>query len=280
MAAPSHPNAATVAIANTVASQPHAGTIGAPSHGDESLHFLRYFDTLFLIDDSTHMKRQWLDVSQLMQAIAPVCLRYDEDGIDMYFVNHRPTFYFPGISGVPKSGYNHIGKLHGEGSSKKDNAAGIFNSVKPGGGCKLGYRLNKILSWYIDQVKQDPKRAPLNVIVITAGVTDDDYHAVLADIAKQLDSIRAPEHQLGVQLFQIGDDEEAKKKFEHADDELHKKAGTRDMVDTMAWSGWPGSLSPDDMVKAVLGAVSKRMDKQQRRESFQPAPKHSAFDYD
>ncbi|OTA94138.1 hypothetical protein M434DRAFT_71848 [Hypoxylon sp. CO27-5] len=218
-----------------------AGVPQAPGvEHTELLSFLQYFETLFIIDDSSHMKRQWSDVSALIQAVAPICLKYDENGIDIYFINHRPTFYFPGMS--------------------RDSAQGIFRDVKPGGKCKLGARLKKILSWYIEQLKLDPQRPPLNVIVITAGITDDDFAGPLTDAARELDNMKAPLHQLGVMLFQLGDNEEARSKFEHADDEMWKKEGTRDIVDTVTWRGWPASFGSDDMVKAVLGAVSKKMD--------------------
>lgn len=236
-----------------------AGVPQAPGvEHTELLSFLQYFETLFIIDDSSHMKRQWSDVSALIQAVAPICLKYDENGIDIYFINHRPTFYFPGMS-VRKSGYNHIGQVHSD-TGKRDSAQGIFRDVKPGGKCKLGGRLKKILSWYIEQLKLDPKRPPLNVIVITAGITDDDFAGPLTDAARELDNMKAPLHQLGVMLFQLGDNEEARSKFEHADDEMWKKEGTRDIVDTVTWRGWPASFGSDDMVKAVLGAVSKKMD--------------------
>ncbi|KAI2604149.1 uncharacterized protein GGS25DRAFT_507099 [Hypoxylon fragiforme] len=238
-----------------------AGVPQAPgTEHTELLSFLKYFETLFVIDDSEHMERQWSDVSALIQAVAPVCLQYDDNGIDIYFVNHRPLFYFPGMS-VRKSGYNHIGQVHSEGEgADKVSAQGIFRKVKPGGRCKLGARLKKILSWYIEQLKVDPERAPLNVIVITAGVSSDDFAAPLLEIAKELDAMKAPEHQLGVMLFQLGDDEEARKKFEHADDHMWRASNTRDIVDTVAWRGWPAGFGSDDMVKAVLGAVSKKMD--------------------
>ncbi|KAI0850703.1 hypothetical protein F5Y00DRAFT_231849 [Daldinia vernicosa] len=236
-----------------------AGVPQAPgTEHTELLSFLQYFETLFLIDDSSNMKRQWSDVSALIQAVAPVCLKYDENGVDLYFINHRPMLYFPGMH-VRKSGYNHIGKVHSD-TGKRDSTQNIFQGVKPGGGCKLGARLKRILSWYIEQLKLDPQRAPLNVIVITAGISDDDFAKPLLEIAKELDSMNAPAHQLGVMLFQLGDNEEARKKFEHADDEMWKEARTRDIVDTVAWRGWPASFGSDDMVKAVLGAVSKKMD--------------------
>jgi hypothetical protein len=251
-------------------SMPDAGTIKVDEQAFASLNFLQYFDTLFLIDDSSNMKQQWGDVTALMQAITPVTLKYDENGIDIYFVNHTPRFYFPGM-GFRRSGYNNIGHLRTD-TGKRDSAEAIFRAVKPGGSCKLGSRLGKILSWYMDQLKADPQRAPLNVIVITAGIIDDDYQGVLVDVARELDTMHAPEHQLGVQLFQVGDNEKARAAFEHADDALWRQAGVRDIVDTAAWSGWPGNLTADDMVKVVLGSICKRLDDGKAEFTGKPLP--------
>ncbi|KAK9417347.1 putative VWFA domain-containing protein [Seiridium unicorne] len=239
---------------------------------EDALSFLQYFETMFIVDDSENMSRQWLDVSALMQAVAPTCLKYDENGIDIYFTNHRPLLYFPGMS-VRKSGYNHIGKVHND-SGKRDNAQAIFQSVKPGGKCKLGARLDKILSWYTAQLKEDPQRPPLNIIIITAGISSDDYTAPIVKAAKELDAMQAPAHQLGLMLFQLGDNEEVRKAFEHADDDLWQQAKTRDIVDTVAWRGWPASFGADDMVKAVLGAVNKKMDGVKSELVGKPPPKH------
>lgn len=76
-----------------------------------------------------------------------------------------------------------------------------------------------------------------------------------------LDDMKVPEHQIGIQLFQIGQpNAEVQRRFEYLDDELCKEAQTRDIVDTTTWSGQPGSLSTDDLVKVVLGAVVKKLD--------------------
>lgn len=56
----------------------------------ETLAFLRCFDTIFVVDDSTHIAPYWADVKALMDRIAPICAKYDPDGIDVFFLNHRP----------------------------------------------------------------------------------------------------------------------------------------------------------------------------------------------
>ncbi|KAI0017760.1 hypothetical protein F4780DRAFT_754285 [Xylariomycetidae sp. FL0641] len=227
------------------------------------------------------MKRQWTDVEAIIQAVAPTCLKYDENGIDIYFTNHTPLLYFPGMN-FRRSGYNNVGKAHREGKdSKKDSAQGIVSSVKPSGTCKLGARLEEILSWYLERLRENPKYAPLNLMVITAGISADDYKAPLIKAARELDRMNAPQHQLGVMLFQLGEDEAVREAFEHADDEMGRKAGTRDIVDTVAWRGWPSSFGADDMVKAILGAVSKKMDSAKNAidTAAAPPPRPEAEEY-
>ncbi|KAI0473023.1 hypothetical protein GGR56DRAFT_652832 [Xylariaceae sp. FL0804] len=238
-----------------------AGIVRAPTwEHAEALEFLSYFETMFLIDDSSNMKRQWSDVEAIIRAVAPTCLKYDQNGIDIYFTNHTPLLYFPGMS-VRKSGYNNVGRAHNDdGGKKKESAQGIVSSVRPGGTCRLGARLDALLTWYVGRLKADPKFAPLNLVVVTAGVSADDYQAPLVRAARELDALRAPAHQLGVMLFQLGDDEGVRAAFEHADDHMGRAAGTRDIVDTVAWRGWPASFGADDMVKAILGSVSRHMD--------------------
>jgi hypothetical protein len=229
----------------------------------ETLSFLRCFDTMFLVDDSAAMAPYWNEVNALLERVTPITAKYDPDGIDLFFLNHRPSSLLSGMS-FRKSGYRHIGAFgtHDSTDTKdKTTVRGIFNRVKPAGKCNLGARLTKILSWYCDKLKSDQEGAALNLIVITAGYFDDDIKTPLVNVAKMLDEMNVPEHQVGIQLFQIGDpNPDVQRTFEYLDDQLHREARTRDIVDTTTWSGQAGSLSTDDLVKVVLGAVIKKLD--------------------
>ena len=62
------------------------------STDDDPYAFLSTFDTLFLIDDSGSMAgRNWREVKQCLEAITPVCVDHDKDGIDIAFLNRRDT---------------------------------------------------------------------------------------------------------------------------------------------------------------------------------------------
>ncbi|KAK7750207.1 hypothetical protein SLS62_007836 [Diatrype stigma] len=241
----------------TPADDDEAGAGIDVSNYDETLGFLRCFDTMFIVDDSAHMAPYWNDVGQLLGTLSAVCAKHDPDGIDIYFLNHRPKSLIPHLS-VRRSGYRGIGGP--EAKKDRKTAEAIFGKVKPGGRCLLGARLAKILNWYCDKLKADDENAALNLIVITAGVFEDDVRAPLINVARMLDDLKMPEHQVGIQLFNIRPDAAVQQQFDYLDDELHKENRTRDIVDTTTWSGKPGSLSSDDLLKVILGAVVKKLD--------------------
>lgn len=259
----------------------HAGSgVNVDDYG-ETLSFLRCFDTIFVIDDSEHIAPYWADVKALLDRIAPICAKYDPDGIDIFFLNHRPKSLLSGVS-FRKSGYRHIGG-YGNPDDRKDisTVSAVFDRVKPTGKCNLGARLTKLLHWYGEKLKAGEEGAALNLIVITAGMFDDDIKAPLVNVAKMLDDLQVPEHQIGIQLFQIGQpNAEVQRTLAYLDDDLHRETQTRDIVDTTTWTGAPGSLSTDDLVKVVLGAVVKKLDERKSKLNLNNQAPAKRFDGD
>ena len=113
---------------------------------------------------------------------------------------------------------------------------------------------------------------PLNLIVLTDGVPSDDVESVLLSAAKKLDKLDAPPFQVGVQFFQVGNEEGAKEALEELDDGLSElvEGGVRDMVDTVTWTGGSSSseggigLTGDGILKVCLGSVVRRLDRRSR----------------
>lgn len=235
---------------------------------DDKFAFLADFDTVFLIDDSFSMGGWstpsnrvscWDEVAEVLRAVAPICTARDDDGIDVYFLNHETRT--PAPAGKAPGGYYNV----------QDAAAvnRIFRRAEPDGFTPTGTRLEAILSVYMDRLEaaascKDVK--PMNVIVITDGRPTDDPAGVLVEIASRLSGMRAPASQLGVQFFQVGRDKEAREALLELDDGLAKHAG-RDIVDAVTWddesrgSGGRGrGLTADGILKVVLGAVVRRLD--------------------
>lgn len=228
-----------------------------------------------MVDDSGSMAgRSWREVQSALSSITPICTAHDADGIDLYFLNHRSS---------PSSSSTAGGKAAGGYPGVRDAAAveRIFARARPGGMTPTGTRLNHILKAYLRHYEAavaraggDPDAAgdeckPINVIVITDGVASDDPESVLLSVAQRLDRIEAPPHQIGVQFFQVGNEPGAGEALRALDDDLAQLGGgVRDMVDTVSFpprsAGGRGEvpvLSGEAILKTVLGAVVKRLDR-------------------
>ncbi|KAN0079568.1 hypothetical protein V8E54_004782 [Elaphomyces granulatus] len=238
------------------------------SNDDSAYEFLREFDTIFVVDDSSSMRgRRWKEAEEAIAAIAPICTQYDPDGIDIYFLNHRNN------NSSALGSYDNITTASG--------VQRIFKSVHPAGATPFGRRLHQILEPYMTRVEAMAAATdeggnltnlltavrPLNIIAITDGEFTDDAESIIVRTAKRLDSgkCKAVPWQVGIQFFQVGNDQAAREYLEELDDELASKVrddNLRDIVDTVPWRQENGQkLSGDGILKVVLGAVHKKYDK-------------------
>ena len=227
---------------------PPSTTIAAST--DNPYAFLSTFDTIFLIDDSGSMAgRSWRETSRAIAAIAPICTAHDKDGIDIYFLNAPDSPTYQNIT-------------------RADEVQRIFERVSPGGGTPTGTKLNAILKPYLRECEAKKSNLdavrPLNIIVITDGVPTDDPESVIVSHAKKLDNIDAPPWQVGIQFFQVGEEYGAAEALQDLDDGIVAMSGVRDMVDTVPWksqNGGSSGLNAEGILKVVLGAVNKRLDR-------------------
>ncbi|KAK3314754.1 hypothetical protein B0H66DRAFT_605682 [Apodospora peruviana] len=237
-------------------------SVASLSTPEDPYAFLSTFDTIFLIDDSGSMAgSSWREVKEAIRAITPICTAHDSDGIDVYFLNARSN-----RSHNDAGGYCNI--------RRAEQVESLFNTVRPNGGTPTGTRLNNILKPYLREYERkiaitgDPDNSgvkPVNMIVITDGVPTDDPESVIVSIAKKLDKLEAPPYQVGIQFFQVGQEYGAAEALMELDDALSENhGGIRDMVDTVTWNGRDSGtrvLSAEAILKVVLGAVVKRLDR-------------------
>ena len=243
------PPAYTPAANEQINIQPPTPTNLGNQQEDDEYSFLTNFDTVFLIDDSGSMAgRNWRETEAALAAIAPICTKYDKDGIDIYFLNHPDSSAYKNVT----------------------SAAGvreIFRSVRPYGGTPTGQKLNRILRPYLQDVKSlgADRVRPLNIIVITDGCPSDDVESVILNAAKKLDAVDAVAWQVGIQFFQVGNEDGAAKALRELDDELAEQGDVRDMVDTVPWVGESGEgLNAQGIMKVVLGAVNRKLDRKKK----------------
>ena len=193
-----------------------------------------------------NLEERWEDTKKAIEAIAPICTHYDNDGIDIHFLNQKDSH---------------------EKVKDAKRVSRIFNSVSPSGQTFTGTKLAKITREYLQDLEKGIEKKPMNIIVITDGKPDDEPEQVLIKIAQRLDKMDALPWQIGVQFVQVGSDPGATRHLQEMDDMLSKKAGDdsmRDIVDTQPFRSGSGSvINADGILKVVLGAVLKRQDNQQ-----------------
>ena len=65
----------------------------------------------------------------------------------------------------------------------------------------------------------------MNLIVLTDGAPDrgEDPEMVIVEAARMLDQMKCPPYQLGIQMIQIGQDDEAAQSLMELDDLLREK---------------------------------------------------------
>lgn len=224
--------------------------------------FLRTFDTVFVIDDSASMDEftRWRDTRAALETIATVATKYDADGIDVFFLNS-----------TQHSARN---------VRSADEVRRLFDLVQPGGITPIAACLDRILRRHLDRYAaareagdgEYPK--PLNIIVLTDGEPTDDPESVIVDAARRLEALNAPLCQVGIQFFQIGDEEGAREALEELDDALAGLYGIRDMVDYTPYIG--GGIGGEDgeavtgewILKVLTGAVNRRLDRMPNDHGF------------
>ena len=235
----------------SIAKTPAPGPVASASDDADKYAFLTKYDTVFLVDDSGSMTGpRWHEAAAALSSIVDICTQRDEDGIDLYFLNHRASRMLP--RGKAAGGYYNLTSSY--------EVKSIFDAQRPYGLTFTGQRLDDILGAYIEQYQRDKSTAkPVNLIIITDGVPSDDPESIIVQHARKLDTLDAPLGQIGLQFFQIGNEREATEALRLLDDALVEQ-GVRDMVDTRVYSG--GRVTAEAILKVVLGAVVRRLDRQ------------------
>lgn len=212
--------------------------------GENALEMLKEFDTCYIVDDSSSMVgTRWEQAKAAIKGVVAQSMKYDDDGVDIYFLNAT---------------------VKGENLRKPKEVDALFRTVKPRGATPTGKALEKVLRAYMSELEAAAAAGrpttvkPLNLIVITDGVPTDDPESVLVTYARRLDKGNWPLSQVGIQMYQVGNDPEATKALEELDDELSSRYGIRDMVDTVPYQA---ELTSELIVKVLLGGINRRLDR-------------------
>ncbi|OBR02101.1 von Willebrand factor [Colletotrichum higginsianum IMI 349063] len=136
--------------------------------------------------------QSWPEVQNVLHAITPICTSHDDDGVDLYFLNHKSSNSDTVKTGKAASGYYSI--------RSAETVTNIFTTVSPRGGTPTGQRLHSILRPYLQLLERNKDGIdsvkPINIIVITDGAPSDDVESTVISAAKKLDTLDAPMHQV------------------------------------------------------------------------------------
>ena len=172
---------------------------------------LRRFDTVFLIDDSDSMAgRKWALVRAILQRATTIAARYDDDGIDIQFLNDE------------NHNRSHI--------TSSTLVMQTLASITPNGSTPLGAQLQKHLRAYLIYFDEQERKRPnsarqRNIIVLTDGVPDERQSMIKRTIvkaAKKLDKNDAVDEQLGIQFCVIGNEPGVAEFYSSLDNDLEQ----------------------------------------------------------
>lgn len=189
----------------------------------------------------------WKVAEQALYDLAEIAGNYDDDGIDLCFMNHVSKEAAP--EGKFEGGYYNL---------KAGDMAATFKKVQPRSVTPLGGMLKRIIDPYQNLLAKSPGQKPLLILALTDGAPTDDPLAenTIIAIGDWLEDNKFPTNQLGIQMVQIGNDAGAAAYLDRLDKGLKTK---RDITDTIPWSEIEANPGKG-MVKALLGAIDKLAD--------------------
>ncbi|KAK7755775.1 hypothetical protein SLS62_002060 [Diatrype stigma] len=222
--------------------------------------FLSHFDTVFLIDDSTSMQEndgqggftRWNETREALGSVAPICVKYDKDGVDIHFLNDRRVC---------------------KNITSEKEVIEVFEAVKPVGyATPLGSRLEYLLCDYLNEYRKNTAIKPINIIVITDGIPSPwpemNVGERIGKMVHRLLEINkgAQKCQFGIQFFQVGMDEAATEFLKKLDNGREHVPPGWDVIDTATFPQGDSECKPrltySEILKVVLGAVNKRLDEE------------------
>jgi hypothetical protein len=197
--------------------------------------------------------RGWYEVSQALAIIAPIVSAYDNNGLDLYFINHKSTDSGSPNKGIATGGYRGI--------KRATTVTEIFARIRPQGGTPTGIRIHNILKPYLAKLGTEiaigKEIKPVNLIILTNGIPSDNIESVLLSATKKLNKFNILPYQVGIQFFQVGNKEGAKEALEKLDDRLSKliEGRVRDIVNTVTWTG--GSSQNKGGISLISNGILK-----------------------
>jgi hypothetical protein len=163
-----------------------------------------------LIDDCTGDDASWQLIRKTLSTLSDIATSYDQDGIDLAFINSKQYFACLGTPFDVVRGFDSVAPI----------------KVPK---CTLKLRIDVMLADYVARFREDRFTKPLNLIVITPGEFSerDEFEETVMKWAKELDMMGAPESQVGLQFVLVGCRKDNVLRFHRLDAKMHEKRRVR-----------------------------------------------------
>ena len=213
-----------------IISPPPPTPVDSEGHAvEDRFSVLESYDTVFLIDDSPSMRgEKWELVQRILNYSTIVAARYDQDGIDIHFMNNTNS--------------------NQDSIKDPEIATKILHGIELRGNTPIRDRVSRHLGVYLQKFRAanfSPDYKSYNLIVLTDGEPNPEYEDEsdvsdqedarknkaafrllrkrIVEVAKKLDKEEAEPAQVGIQFCQIGNDEDATRFFQYLDDRIKGK---------------------------------------------------------
>jgi hypothetical protein len=216
------------------------------------LSILSEYNIVLLIDDSTSMTwkgygkgTRWTEAIEALNMLVPIATKYDDDGIDLYFLNHTGEYQVNNVAEFTKK----LANISANGGTPM--------------GPKLKYIFNKFLKSMDDGVKSGEKVKRMNLIVITDGTPDNQQEVIDSIVwicAQFAQRAINPKDVMGIQFFQVGDDKAASAHLKYLDDVLHEEYHVPDIVDCTPFNPEEKVELKYTIYKTLLGGIDGDID--------------------
>ena len=199
---------------------------------NDTFNRLKMFDTVFVVDDTGSMVQpahddhpygqdRWSATKEALRHITALAAAKDEDGIDIRFLKSKDLDE-NNILSVERvmeilEKVDMLDAFRGGGTFLEEN---LRDEIDP--------RLDHYRQYSENDAAYKKNHRPskkLNLIVITDGQADDEQEVeeLIVETAQELDRLKAPSAQIGIQFVQIGEDERARKYLKRLDDDLKRQ---------------------------------------------------------
>ncbi|KAF2811553.1 uncharacterized protein BDZ99DRAFT_518812 [Mytilinidion resinicola] len=187
--------------------------------------YIKNRDIKFVVDNGTTMLPFWDVATFVIETLTMKLAGLDDDGLDLVCT------------------LGDISLENEKGLHAPSNFRNAMNRARPSsdGDEKTDMRetLEDIFEDYLTSRKAAKDRK-MTLIVLTDGiwkgsVPPESVGAKIEEFVKQLHTLK--DRAFSIQFIRFGDDEEAIERLRRLDDDLPKKPGMRDIIDTVPWTG-------------------------------------------